>query len=464
MSIARVGNITGVASTISSVTIGSVAAPVGAAATVGRLIVVAIAKDNTSTTGADNNEVTSVLLRNSADNTTKLTLTKLKERTNAGTAAAGATVSLWFGILPPTVAATDFIKATFSLNIVAKVMTGEIFSLTAGSTVAADPQTTAAENDAAVLASIAVTPTNTSGPAVNGRLVIRASAVENNAAAWTGATSGWTNFTEQKFTASGAAAANMSGGAEFKIGAGNVSTDVYTSAPTGSVAADGASVIGALYEILAPVLAQRAFRFYGPGAENAQPPLAAQNTNYTYDVAAYPNTHFNLRVLINETGGIAWPVDYFQLEMSWNGGAWFIAESITNPGIFDAPLTTNGQATTNQLTSGTGTFGAGVVLENSSGNAGPFTASGFTELLWPLFLTSAGLNNGDYVDFRVTKGGFPLSAYTVMPRLTISVPGGKIKARVGGAWVDKPVKVRLAGAWVVKPLKVYKAGVGWILS
>lgn len=92
----------------------------------------------------------------------------------------------------------------------------------------------------------------------------------------------------------------------------------------------------------------------------------------------------------------------------------------TNP-VYVAPssnITAGGEATTQQLTGGTGTFTAGRRWDDENGTDAIDVASdGNTELEWAIGLQS--LTNGDFVDFRLT----PIDTYTVTPRWTVGSAG-----------------------------------------
>jgi len=72
---------------------------------------------------------------------------------------------------------------------------------------------------------------------------------------------------------------------------------------------------------------------------------------------------------------------------------------------YNDPSLTDGQATTNRLTGGTGTFSAGKVSEDGLVDDVGFAANGFTELLYPVQMNAAAFVSGDSVRFRVLRNG-----------------------------------------------------------
>lgn len=86
-------------------------------------------------------------------------------------------------------------------------------------------------------------------------------------------------------------------------------------------------------------------------------------------------------------------------------------------------------ATTAQLTAPSGKtsgadFQAGKISDDTNALSIPpidLAAGKYTELEWAL--TTAGLVNGDVVEFRVTAFGVPLDTYSVTPQWTIGTAG-----------------------------------------
>lgn len=81
---------------------------------------------------------------------------------------------------------------------------------------------------------------------------------------------------------------------------------------------------------------------------------------------------------------------------------------------------TDGNATTNRLGSGTGSFVAGEISEDGLVDNSQITASNFTEELYSLTLVAAELADADTLDFRVLRNGATTGiTYTVVPRITV---------------------------------------------
>jgi hypothetical protein len=85
---------------------------------------------------------------------------------------------------------------------------------------------------------------------------------------------------------------------------------------------------------------------------------------------------------------------------------------------------TDGGATTNRLSAGSGSFVAGEISEDGTVDDLQITASNYTELLYSITLKSAELVDTDTLDFRVLRNGAVLNTYTVTPRITVDNGGG----------------------------------------
>jgi hypothetical protein len=197
----------------------------------GEVLVVAVAKDNVSTTDGNTSEVTSIT--DAGGNT----YVKAREFTNgqAG-AAAGATVSLWYAKLTTALSSGAAVTVNFSASITAKAASLWAFSAAAGSAVAVQTALDLA-NDAADPGSQAI-----SGLASQEWLFVRAIASETNATTFT-ATASHTAIAAAA-TTGGAAATNIAVLGEFRILTGTADT----SDPT-ATAVDNASVFVAFREV-----------------------------------------------------------------------------------------------------------------------------------------------------------------------------------------------------------------------
>jgi hypothetical protein len=168
-----------------------------------------------------------------------------------------------------------------------------------------------------------------------------------------------------------------------------------------------------------PTLTQKAFRFYADGTESGASALEAQDTNVSL---VDGNTDFQLRIMLQETAGGADPgTTGYQLYYSKNGAAY---TNITGVDIamFASANLTDGGATTNRLTGGTGTFQAGMVEESSGTIQFAQEANKYTEHLWSLQLVGSQVAVGDTFDFRMRRDIAAISAYDVTPRVTVSSP------------------------------------------
>jgi hypothetical protein len=86
---------------------------------------------------------------------------------------------------------------------------------------------------------------------------------------------------------------------------------------------------------------------------------------------------------------------------------------------YNSASLTDGNATTNRLGSGTGSFVAGEISEDGLVDNLQITASNYTELLYSLTINSDAVADADTIDFRVLRNGAVLNTYTVTPRITI---------------------------------------------
>lgn len=94
----------------------------------------------------------------------------------------------------------------------------------------------------------------------------------------------------------------------------------------------------------------------------------------------------------------------------------------TNVVGFNSASLTEGAATTNRLTGGSGSFSAGEVSEAGFIVDLGWGANNYTEVVYSVTLKSADLTNGDVLRFRVVRGYSPLTdgmTYSATPTLTI---------------------------------------------
>jgi hypothetical protein len=92
---------------------------------------------------------------------------------------------------------------------------------------------------------------------------------------------------------------------------------------------------------------------------------------------------------------------------------------------FNSASLTDGNATTNRLGSGTGSFVAGEISEDGLIDDLQITASNYTELLYSLTIDSDAVADNDTLDFRVLRNGSTTGmTYTVTPRITIEETAG----------------------------------------
>ena len=92
---------------------------------------------------------------------------------------------------------------------------------------------------------------------------------------------------------------------------------------------------------------------------------------------------------------------------------------------YNSASLTDGNATTNRLGSGTGSFVAGAISEDGLVDDFTHTASNYTEHLYSLTIESTAVADADTLDFRVLRNGATTGmTYTVTPRITIEKGAG----------------------------------------
>lgn len=203
-----------------------------AAAEAGNVVIVVVALNNNSTVDGDNSEVASI-----SDSAGGNTWQKLREWTNGqGTAATGATVSVWGCVVKNAIASSGTITANFNHSPAASAITAWEFTLSVGNTITATDGTDASD-DGADPSSMNLTPANEE------RLWVRGIAHEGPVAdAFTKTAAYSTAFTKDG-TTGGGGATNMSVCGEHDIltGTTNASDPTWT-------AVDHASVLVTLKE------------------------------------------------------------------------------------------------------------------------------------------------------------------------------------------------------------------------
>jgi hypothetical protein len=162
-----------------------------------------------------------------------------------------------------------------------------------------------------------------------------------------------------------------------------------------------------------------AYRHYADGTESGSTALANQSTSATIDVGS-GNQVFGLRVRVQESGGGAGAsTDDWQLRASINGGTAFnVTTSSSGVRGFNSTNLTDGGATTNRLTGGSGSFIAGKVSEDGLLDDHELTANNHTEYLYSLELVAADLATNDSITFSVLYNGSSIT-HNVTPTVSI---------------------------------------------
>lgn len=196
-------------------------------------------------------------------------------------------------------------------------------------------------------------------------------------------------------------------------------TWVKNKGPDGSTLAVSAVTVTIDYTPVATsTFDQVGFRFRNDdGSETAATWMAAENT----DASVPLDTIFRLRFVLDETAGAA-DTEGFELEYRRNGGAWTTASSGgTLLQTTSSTFVTNQEATTRQLTSGTGSFSAGQIAEDPNAAGISIGAGNVTEIEWVIRANSAGgATAGDTIDFRVYKFNDATFNYVVLDAYTVA--------------------------------------------
>lgn len=210
---------------------------VGATAVAGKLLVLAIAIDNLSTTDGVTNDVTSV------SDTQLNTWNKAGEFTNTvgGVAGDGATIAVFYSVLTTQLTTSDTVTVNYSGNVTAKARASlRSFTLGAGSSISIAGTVQTLANDNANAGSMTI-----SGLSNGEYLFVRAIASETD----TSGISVTTNYTTLGSTTSGTGGSekgHMAVDGEFRI----VTATGDTSAPTMTdTTADRASLYIAFQEV-----------------------------------------------------------------------------------------------------------------------------------------------------------------------------------------------------------------------
>jgi hypothetical protein len=158
--------------------------------------------------------------------------------------------------------------------------------------------------------------------------------------------------------------------------------------------------------MVTPNIEQRTFRFRNDdGSQTAATWKATQGTSITGITTA---EKFRVRYEMQETAGGDTTSVTFSLEYDLNSsGTWTQVTTTSNVvRIVSSTGVSNGTATTNLLTAGTGTFLAGQVLTTANSAATSMTANNHTEYEWNLQLVDGTVSNNDVIALRcMTSAG-----------------------------------------------------------
>ncbi|MBN9503653.1 MAG: hypothetical protein BGO01_20590 [Armatimonadetes bacterium 55-13] len=144
------------------------------------------------------------------------------------------------------------------------------------------------------------------------------------------------------------------------------------------------------------------------------------------DISASLDTNIRLRFVISDTAvgaGISPPPGVVQLQYSKNGGSYNnVTGASTNVRASLSSHFADGDTITRQLTQyGSNTFASVGAWETTGVSSSVFMAPGSdNEVEFCFQLRSADVSPGDTFDFKLIYGGFALTAYSKIPRVTAS--------------------------------------------
>ena len=216
------------------------------------------------------------------------------------------------------------------------------------------------------------------------------------------------------------AATNNFGLIQYKILTG-ANHQTYNAAA--ALTAGNGSIVTILQAYAPALVTQAAYRFYASGgSESAGTAIAAQDTAFAYD--ASPNDFFGqLRIRLQSTSAQAVAsTEDWTLQVQESSGPWnnvVLGSGYVQP--FPDSGTTDGQATTNKLTGGTGTFVAGKVSEDAVADDVGWGGNNFTELLYTLYADRTQMGNGFVLKFRVVPTSVDTTmTYSVTPTINVT--------------------------------------------
>jgi hypothetical protein len=178
---------------------------------------------------------------------------------------------------------------------------------------------------------------------------------------------------------------------------------------------------------------------------------AAENTGWDQ----VPDANFRFRAVIDETaGGTLDAVLDFKLQYNKGGAGW--NDVNTTSAVVKIVLSgnvTNGEATTDQLAGGTGTFLAGSIDESNGAASTPNNLDNgeYTELEWVLQVVGADVVDNDTIQLRVvqTAGSIVLGTYSQTPTITVdeSLPANRIEVSFAELETPNPPNNRVEVSW-----------------
>lgn len=176
-------------------------------------------------------------------------------------------------------------------------------------------------------------------------------------------------------------------------------------------------------------------QWFNDGTESSATSAQTEDTNDAIDVGS-GDIQRHLRCGVQEIGagsvaGAA--TDDWELEFDIDGGGYNpVTASSTGVQADTGSGLTEGGATTERMTAGTGTWNAGE-QEEDDGQIVDYDlgADNYTELVYALLFVAADFTGGEVVTFRLTRNGAANQVTnTVVPQSTVSKTGGGLSIPV----------------------------------
>ena len=173
-----------------------------------------------------------------------------------------------------------------------------------------------------------------------------------------------------------------------------------------------------------------------------------QNSDFTQAV----DTNFRIRFQIQEGAGCAKNNVVWRLQYNLAGAGWVDCSASSNVVRASASANfTDGEATTDQLTGGSGTFQGGAPSTggmdegdcNAGGSSMDISASGTSECEFCVQIVGTDVTNGQTLQLRATDAGNAFASYTQTPTITVSEPANYSMPADVGSYAETGIDASL---------------------